>query len=63
MKRKVIDVADRTVATFVQAFVAIILASNVTDLTAVKAAGIAGGLAVLKYLAVVANNYLAAHPE
>lgn len=62
MKKKLIDVGERTLATFAQSFLAILIAdqTGVTQLTALKVAAVAGGLAVAKYLMVVASQYLGA---
>ena len=57
-KRAVVDLAERTTATFAQAFLAAVTVGKVTDLSAVKVAGVAGGYAVAKYLLVAANRYL-----
>lgn len=57
-RKKLIDLAERAAATFVQAFVAIALVSGVSDLTALKAAGVAGALAVGKFASAQAAQYL-----
>jgi hypothetical protein len=49
MSRKYLeDVAERAASTFIQAAVAIILANQVISFDVLKAAAIAGGLAVVK---------------
>lgn len=58
---KVADVAERTLATFIQAFLAVAFVTGVSNLTALEAAGIAGGLAAGKYFYVQLNLYL--HPD
>jgi hypothetical protein len=60
IKKKIIDILERSGATFAQAFIAIEIAdqANVTQLGALKTAAVAGGLAVGKYLLVQANAYL-----
>lgn len=58
---KVADVAERTLATFGQAFLGVVIVSGVSQLTALEAAGVAGGLAAAKYLYVQLNLYL--HPS
>lgn len=63
MKRTIIDLAERTGATFAQAFLAVVTIGTTIDLDALKVAGVAGGYAVAKYLLVVANRYLAQPPS
>lgn len=58
MKRHLIDLAERTGATFAQAFLAVLTVSTLTDLAALKIAGAAGAYAVGKFLLVKANAYL-----
>jgi len=49
MRREfVVDVAERAISTFVQAFAAVIVARGTVDLLALKAAGVAGALSVAK---------------
>lgn len=57
-KRTIIDVAERASATFYESFFALLIASHVLGLAAVKAAAVAGGLAVGKYLAIKAHAFL-----
>jgi uncharacterized membrane protein len=50
-KTFLLDLAERTVATYLEAFLGLLLAGQVTDLSAAKAAAIAAipaGLAVIK---------------
>jgi len=54
----VVDLAERAGWTFVQSFAAALTLGTLTDLAALKLAGIAGGYAVLKYLGTRANAYL-----
>ena len=62
-KRSLIDLAERTGATFGQAFLATITVQrNVTEKTALYTALAAGGLAVAKYLLAAANTYLRKTP-
>ena len=61
-KRKIADFADRTTATFAQAFLAVALVSGVSDITALKAAGVAGGIAAAKYAYVQVSAYLKSAP-
>lgn len=61
-KPVLVDLAERTCATFAQAFLAIITVSKTTDLGALKIALVAGAFAVGKYLLVKANTYLASPP-
>lgn len=65
IQAQLIDVAERSVATFAQAFLAIEIAdqSNVTQISALKVALVAGGLAVGKYLFVVAGAWLKNNPD
>jgi Putative lactococcus lactis phage r1t holin len=64
IRNRLIDLAERTAATFAQAFLAVLIAdeSGVTQLTALKVAAVAGGLAVAKYLLVYANAVLGNPP-
>lgn len=61
-KQIVVDLTERTGATFAQAFLAAITIGAVTDTKAIKVAGVAGAYAVAKYLLVKANAYLKATP-
>lgn len=58
-KRTILDLTERTVATFVQAFLAIALVGGVGDQKQLKIAGTAGALAVGKFLYAKVNVYLA----
>ena len=58
MKKKLVDLFDRAGATFAQAFLAAVTLGTLTDVNALKLAGIAGAYAVAKYLLVEANKYL-----
>lgn len=55
-----VDLLERTAATFAQAFLAIetVDQAGITQLSALKTAGVAGGYAVAKYLLVRANAFL-----
>lgn len=59
--RWAVDVAERTAATFAEAFLAIELAdqSHITQLSSLKVAAVAGALAVGKYLFVKVSAFLA----
>lgn len=56
-----LDLAERALATFAQAFLAVEIAdqAGVTQLEGLKVAGVAGALAVGKFLLVKVNAYLA----
>jgi hypothetical protein len=59
-KAKIIDLVERTGATFLQAFLAVlVVGGNLSDWTAVKVALVAGGLAVVKFLNIEASKFLA----
>jgi len=58
MKKQLVDLADRTFATFAQAFLAVVTVGTVTGFAAVRIALVAGGYAAAKYLLVKANTYL-----
>lgn len=63
-KQKLVDLAERTIATFAQSFVAVVLVDGgLSDLTAVKTGAVAGGLAVLKYAGNFASTWLKNNPE
>lgn len=53
-----VDVAERAGWTFVQAFAAAVTIGTLTDVAAVKLAGIAGAFAVLKFMGTKASEYL-----
>lgn len=59
-KKQLVDVCERTVATFAEAFIAVALVSGVNDLTSVKIAATAGGLAAGKFALAKIDTYL--HP-
>lgn len=61
-KKQIIDIIERTVATFGQAFLALLIAdaSGVSQTNALEVAAVAGGLAAAKYIVVQLNAYLAA---
>lgn len=61
MKKNLIDLGERTLATFAQAFLAAVTLGSMTDAGALKLAGIAGAYAVAKFLLVQANSWTAAH--
>jgi hypothetical protein len=59
MKRKaVIDFVERVGSTFVVAFIGVASVSGVSDVTGLKAAGIAGALSAGKFAAVRAQAFL-----
>jgi hypothetical protein len=64
MKRKLVDLVERAGATFAQAFLAVITvdATGITQLDALKVAGVAGAYAVAKYALTQANAYLGSTP-
>jgi len=57
-RKLLIDLLERTGATFGQAFLASVTLGTTTDLGALKIGLVAGGYAVAKYLLVKANAYL-----
>lgn len=63
-KVKLIDVVDRTAATFAETFLGLLVADStgVTQLSAVKIAAVASGLAAAKYLFVQLSAYLGSSP-
>lgn len=64
MKARLIDLAERSFATFWQAFGALLIADStgITQVSALKVAAVAGGLAVVKYLSLQAGNFLKTPP-
>lgn len=62
MKAKTVDLLERAAATFAQAFLAAVVVGTVTDWKALELALVAGGMAVAKYVLVVANAYLGNPP-
>lgn len=63
-KKTLIDLAERSLATFAQAFLASVTIGHtvvpaITDLRALELAAVAGGYSVGKFLLVKANAYLA----
>lgn len=58
-KKAIVDFADRVSATFVQAFLAIALVTGVGDKKSLEAAGVAGALAVGKFVYAKAQAYTA----
>jgi hypothetical protein len=58
-KKSAIDFGERVTATFFQAFIALALVTGLSDVTAVKAAAVAGALAAGKFAYVKINKYLA----
>ena len=54
---KLFELAQRTVATFVQAAVALIIMGDITAVNIWSAAGVAGGLAALKVIGEFAAVY------
>lgn len=59
---KLADFGERTIATFVQAFLALALVTPLSDKTSLEAAAVAGGLAAGKYVYVELNLYLKTTP-
>ena len=57
-----VDVSERTAATFAQAFLAAVTVGTMTDASALKLGAVAGAYAVGKYLLVEANAYLKRNP-
>lgn len=64
-KATIIDLTERAGATFAQAFLAVIVVNQaqITQLTALETAGVAGAFAVAKFLLVKANTFLAPPAE
>ena len=58
MEKTIVDLLERSLATFAQAFLAAVTLGSVTDMKAVELAAIAGAYAVGKFLLVKANQYL-----
>jgi hypothetical protein len=59
-KKQLVDVSERTAATFAEAFIAVALVSGVSDTTGLKIAGTAGALAAGKFALAKIDTYL--HP-
>ena len=57
-KKAVIDFGERVGATFLQAFIGVALATGVSDVRAVEAAGVAGAVAAAMFVKVRLNSYL-----
>lgn len=57
-RKKVLDFAERTTATFAQAFLGVALVTGISGWTAVEAAAVAGGIAAAKYAYVQVNQFL-----
>lgn len=57
-KKGLVDFAERVGATFAQAFLALAVVSNMSDVHAVEAAAVAGALAAGKFALVKANAFL-----
>lgn len=57
-KVKLVDFTERVGATFAQAFLALAVVSGMSDLSMLKAAAVAGGIAAGKFALVQANTYL-----
>ena len=59
-KATLVDLFERTLATFAQAFLAILIVNqgHLSQITALETAGVAGGLAVAKFLLMKANTFL-----
>lgn len=57
-KKAVVDFVERAGATFAQTFLAAVTVGSLTNLNAVKVAGVSGGYAVAKFLLVKANAFL-----
>jgi hypothetical protein len=62
-KKHLVAIVDRCTAVFLYSFLGLVTATNMSDPTALKAAGIAGGLSVAAYLRGVAGVYVASTPE
>lgn len=60
MKKNLIEFSERVSATFLYAFVGVVIAAGGFDLLALKAGAIAGGLSVSKYIYTLTGKYLAA---
>lgn len=63
-KPVLIDLAERSFATFAQAFLAVLIVNqgSLTQVTALETAAVAGGLAVAKFLLIKANTFLGTTP-
>lgn len=61
-KKTLVDLAERSIATFAQAFAAALTLGSVTDLRAVELAAVAGSYAVLKFTLAKANAFLNTAP-
>ncbi len=61
-KRNLVDLVERAVATFAQAFLALALVTGLSDRKSAEAAGVAGALAVGKWIYSRVNAYLAPTP-
>ena len=63
-KLTIIDLLERAGATFAQAFLAVLVVNqgNLTQLTALETAAVAGGFAVAKFLLVKASAFLEQAP-
>lgn len=59
MTKYIISLTERVSATFLFTFLGIISVSSLTDIKALEAAAVAGGLSVAKYLYTVTGAYLA----
>lgn len=59
-KSKIVDFGERVGATFAQAFLALAVVSGLGDMSMLKAAAVAGGIAAGKFALVEANAYLKA---
>lgn len=61
-KTQLLDGAERTLATFAETFLALLIADStgVTQISDIKIAAISAGLAAAKYLVVQLNKYLGA---
>jgi hypothetical protein len=62
MKKHILALAERVSATFLFAFLGIVVISNGHDIKAVEAGAIAGGLSVAKYAYTAIGAYLSAPP-
>jgi hypothetical protein len=62
-KTHLVSITERSVSTFLFSFLGLVTATNLSDPTALKAAGIAGGLSVAAYLRNVAGTYVASTPD
>ena len=58
-KKQAVDFAERTSATFIQAFLAVALVTGLNDRKSVEVAGVAGALAAGKFIYAKVADYTA----